>query len=72
MGERLRWLGHVLRMKDDRLTKIVHFGQPFRAKRKGGRQRLGWKDVLKKRNENLLGGCKDGGFEFIGMEGEHA
>ena len=28
MKERSRWLGHVLRMKDDRLPKIVLFGQP--------------------------------------------
>ena len=28
MRERLRWLGHVLPMKDDRLPKIVIFGQP--------------------------------------------
>ena len=39
--ERLRWLGHVLRMKDDRLPKIVLFGQLSRAKPKAGRPRLG-------------------------------
>ena len=48
MKERLRWLGHVVRMKDDRLPKIVLFGQPSRAKRKAGRPRLGWEDVIKK------------------------
>ena len=31
MKERLRWLGHVLRMKDDRLPMIVLFGQPSGA-----------------------------------------
>ena len=41
MKERLRWLGHVLRMKDDRLPKIVLFGQPSGATRKAGRPRLG-------------------------------
>ena len=41
MKERLRWLGHVVRMKDDRLLKIVLFGQPSRAKRKADRLRLG-------------------------------
>jgi hypothetical protein len=46
MKERLRWLGHV-RMKDDRLPKIVLFGQPSRAKRKAGRPCLGWEDVIK-------------------------
>ena len=35
-------------MKDDRLPKIVLFGQPPRAKRKAGRPRLGWEDVIKK------------------------
>ena len=48
MKERLRWLGHVRQMKDDRLPKIVFFGQPFRAKRIAGRPRLGWEDVIKK------------------------
>ena len=48
MKERLRWLGHVLRMKDDRLPKIALFGQPFRASRKSSRPRVGWEDVIKK------------------------
>ena len=48
MKERLRWLGHVLRMKDDRLPKIVFFGQPSRAEWKAGRPRLGWEDVTLK------------------------
>ena len=48
MKERLRWLGHVVRMKDDRLPKIVLFDQPSGAKRKAGRPRLGWEDVIKK------------------------
>ena len=34
--------------EDDRLPKIALFGQLFRAKRKVGRPRLGWKDVIKK------------------------
>ena len=42
MRERLRWLGHVLWMKDDRLPKIVLFGEPFRAKRKAGHLRMVW------------------------------
>jgi hypothetical protein len=45
--ERLRWLGHVLRMKDDRLPKIVLFGQPSRAKRKAAPPRLEWENVIK-------------------------
>ena len=48
MKERLRWLGHVLWMKDDRLPKIVLFSQPSRAKRKTGRPRPVWENVIKK------------------------
>jgi len=47
MRERLRWLRHVLRLKDDRLPKIGLFGQLSRAKRKAGRLRLEWEDVIK-------------------------
>ena len=46
MKERLRWLGHILRTKGDRLPKIVPFGQPSGATRKTGRPRLGWEDVI--------------------------
>ena len=46
MKERLRWLGHVLRMKDDGLPKIVLFGQPSGATWKAGRPYLGWEDVI--------------------------
>jgi hypothetical protein len=35
-------------MRDDRLLKIILFGQSSRAKRKTGRPRLGWEDVIKK------------------------
>ena len=48
MKERLRWLGHVLRMNDDRLPKIVLFGQPSGATWKAGRPCLGWEDVINK------------------------
>ena len=41
MKQRLRLLGHVLRMKDDRLPKIVIFGQLSRAERKVGLLLLG-------------------------------
>jgi hypothetical protein len=33
--------------KDDRLPKIVLFGEPYRAKIKVGRPQLGWEDVIK-------------------------
>jgi len=35
-------------MKDDRLPKIVLFGQPTEAKWKAGSPRLGWEDVINK------------------------
>ena len=47
MRERLRWLRHVLEVKDDRLPKIVLFGQPSMAKRKVDRPRIGWENVVK-------------------------
>ena len=53
MKERLRWLGLVLRMKDDRLPKIVLFGQPSGATRKAGRPRLGWEDIINKDSKEM-------------------
>ena len=41
-NERLRWLGHALRKKDDILPKIVIFDRPSRAKQKAGHLRVGW------------------------------
>ena len=41
MRERLRWLGHILQMKDDRLPKVLLFGQPSKDKRKAGCLLLG-------------------------------
>ena len=35
-------------MKDERLPKIVLFGQPYGATRKAGRLCLGWEDVINK------------------------
>ena len=46
MKERLRWLGQVLRRKDDRLPKIVLSGQPSKATRKS--DHLGWENVINK------------------------
>ena len=67
MKERLRWLGHVLRMKDERLPSIVLNGKPSRAKRKVDYPYLRWEDVFKG-NRNLLGGCK----ELINWDGGEA
>jgi hypothetical protein len=47
MKERLRWLGPVLRMKDDKLPNIILFGHPSGAKRKTGRPRMKWKKVIR-------------------------
>ena len=63
MKERLRWLGHVLRMRDDRLQKIVLFGQPSGATRKAGRPCLGWEEVI---NKDL----KDMGTSWEGVKRE--
>ena len=46
--ERLRCIGHVLQMRDNKLSKIVLFGQLSGAKRKAGCTRLGWEDVINK------------------------
>jgi hypothetical protein len=43
---RLRWLGHVARMEDDRIPKAMLFSQ-FEEKRWVGGVRKRWKDVLK-------------------------
>ena len=40
-------------MKDNRLPKIVLFVQPSRAKRKEGRPRLGWEDVMMKDSKEM-------------------
>ena len=44
----LRWLGHVLWMKDERLPKIVLFCQLSGATRIAGCSYLGWEDVINK------------------------
>jgi hypothetical protein len=48
LREMLRWFGHILQKKDGRLPKIVLFGQPFRAKRKTARPRIGQEKVTRK------------------------
>ena len=35
-------------MKDDKFPKIVLFDQPYRAKQKAGRSRMGWEEVVRK------------------------
>ena len=38
----------MLRIKDDRLPKIVLFGKPTVTKRKPGHPQLGWEEVIRK------------------------
>ena len=54
MKERLRWLGHVMQMKDYRLLKIVLFGQPSGTTRKASRSRLLREDVTNKDPKEMV------------------
>ncbi|KAI8477889.1 hypothetical protein Bbelb_443750 [Branchiostoma belcheri] len=45
---RLRWLGHVRRMDQDRIPKDLLYGQLERGTRKKGRPHLRYKDVCKR------------------------
>ena len=44
----MRWLGHVLRIKNDGLSKIALVGQLSRAKQKAGHPRKKLEDIVKK------------------------
>ena len=46
-GNRLRWLGHVCRMPEERLPRQVLFSELSTGKRKRGRQHKRWKDCIK-------------------------
>jgi len=66
---RLRWLGHVLRMKDDRLPKVFLFTSPSKAKRKVGHPRLGLERCHKEKlkgNGNFLGDVKSEALTRLG------
>ena len=45
---RLRWIGHVRRMKDGRIPKDILFGQLKQGRRRQGRPHLRYKDVVKR------------------------
>ena len=47
-ASQLRWAGHVLRMPDSRLPKAVFYGELCHGKRKRGRPKLRYRDVLKR------------------------
>ena len=44
----LRWLGHVARMNDSRLPKMVLYGELAEGRRRQGGQKLRYKDVAKR------------------------
>jgi hypothetical protein len=46
-AQRLRWLGHVVRMGEDRLTKRILQEKIFSSRRRGG-PKLRWLDDVKK------------------------
>ena len=45
---RLRWLGHVRRMNNGRIPKVLLYGEIAEAKRPVGRPKLRFKDVCKR------------------------
>lgn len=47
-SRRLRWIGHVRRMEEDRIPKLVFFGELSIGKRPKGRPRLRYKDTIKR------------------------
>ena len=48
MKQLLRWIGHVRRMDDGRIPKDIMFGELKEGKRKRGRPKLRYKDVIKR------------------------
>ena len=44
---RMKWAGHVERMKEDRLKRMAHVHQE-RGKRKRGRPRMRWRDCIER------------------------
>ena len=43
----LRWCGHLVRIKDDRIPRTVFYGQLKKRSRTAGGQKLRFKDTLK-------------------------
>ena len=52
--KRLRWLGHLLRMDDDRLLRQTVYWDLNTAKRKPGRLRKNWNDTIRQ-DSNAIG-----------------
>ena len=53
MKSQLRWLGHVVRMEDDRIPKFLLYGQCSQGSRKVGRPLLRYKDRVKANIKSL-------------------
>ena len=49
----LRWLGHVVRMEDERIPKFILYGQCSQGSRKVGSSLLRYKDKVKANNKSL-------------------
>ena len=62
----MRWLGHVIRMKDGRIPKDLLYGELATGKRSTGRPQLRFKDVCK-RDLQALGKNTDS-WEVIATE----
>ena len=60
---RLRWLGHVARMDDSRMVKLLLFGELAEDTRTDGRPRLRFKDSCK--NLIKIGGSLDHWTELL-------
>ena len=61
MRERLRWLGHALQIKDDRLSFLDNHLGSNKKQVTPNVMRGCFKEIYK-RNENFFRGCKEGGF----------
>jgi len=51
-GQRVRWLGHLERTEDDKMSKKV-FTQELEGTRRRGRPRKGWKEEAERRLQVL-------------------
>ena len=51
---RLRWLGHVCRMEDHRLPKMILFGELSSGKRPQHRPKLRWRDCVSKDLQDFM------------------
>jgi hypothetical protein len=49
----LRWTGHVVRMEENRLPKILLYGELRSGRRSVGGQKLRYKDVIKRQLKNI-------------------